>query len=114
MSTTTSKPWLILGDFNEIRKREERVGTRARVSQANIEEFNNCIENSSLNELQSIGEELTWNNMRKGDEMIASRIDRAFGNQGWLEEWPNAKSRLHRGRTSDHALLIVELRRIQT
>lgn len=114
LSLDTSKPWLILGDFNEVRNKKERIGTKARVSLANIDAFNSCIEDSSLNELQSIGEDLSWHNMCSGDEMIASKIDRAFVNYAWMEKWPNTKSRLHRDGTSDHALLIVELGRIQS
>lgn len=81
LSMDTSKPWLILGDFNELRRREERVGPKARVKLANLEAFNTCIEDFSLNELQSIGEEISWHNMRIGENMITSKLDRAFVNQ---------------------------------
>lgn len=71
LSIDTTKPWLILGDFIEIRRKEERIAAKARVCPANLEAFNNCIDESSLNELHSIGEEISWYNMRSGEEMIA-------------------------------------------
>lgn len=77
---------------NENRSREERVGPKARVTPKNLESFNKCIEASSLNDLQEIGEEISWHNMRTRENMIESKIDRAFVN---------------------HALLIVEIRKIK-
>lgn len=59
LSMDTSKPWLILGDFNEVRRREERVRPKAKVTPRNLELFNMCLEDSSLNELQAIGEEIS-------------------------------------------------------
>lgn len=54
LSININKPWLILGDFNEVRRREERIGPKARICLANLEAFNNYIEDSSLNELDPI------------------------------------------------------------
>lgn len=106
LSTTTFGPWVVVGDFNEVRNRGDRIGARARVSLANMED-------ASLYELQSLGESMSWHNMRKGEEMISSKIDRAFINDAWWEIWPDTKSRLNFGRISVHALLIIELRKIK-
>lgn len=51
--------------------------------------------------------------MRTRENMIASKIDRAFVNQTWIDKWSNTKYRLYRRGTSDHTLLIVEIRKIK-
>ena len=113
LSSRTTNPWIVLGDFNEIRYSEERIGPKARISPKNLELFNKCIEDSSLIELLTIGDGISWHNMRSGEEMIASKLDRGFANEKWLDRWPNTKYRLYKGGTSDHALLIIDIRKLK-
>lgn len=42
-------------------------------------------------------------------EHMGSRIDHAFGNSSWINEWPQVKPNLYLGVTSNHASLILKL-----
>ena len=52
-------PWLVLGDFNVIRREEDRLGGDLSWP-SYIDEFNDCCQASILDDLRSIERHLTW------------------------------------------------------
>ncbi|KAK1269437.1 hypothetical protein QJS04_geneDACA005015 [Acorus gramineus] len=58
-----STPWLVGGDFNEVRFSSEKVGGSS-VHSRRLRKFNTCISNSELRDLKAFGHTLLWNNQQ--------------------------------------------------
>ena len=71
---TLSEPWLLMGDFNNILRREERV-CGAAVSHYQINDFTECCDELGLSDLQFTGCHLTWTN-----GTVWSKLDRVMAN----------------------------------
>ncbi|XP_075100397.1 uncharacterized protein LOC107821039 [Nicotiana tabacum] len=78
----TKKSWVVIGDFNYVLNRDERVGSPITVSE--IKEFKECVGRCSLQELKSSGYFLTWNNKHGDNSRVYSRIDRVLVNGDWV------------------------------
>ena len=76
-------PWLALGDFNSVMGAHETTGILKRQS---CEEFRAGVTLCNLTDLDTQGPFYTWRGFRKG-KIIMSRLDRAFCNEGFLDQW---------------------------
>ena len=56
-----------------------------------------------INELQWKGNYYTWNNKQIGNAIISSRIDRAFGNDTWMDKWGHVTLEYGNPGVSDHS-----------
>uniref|UniRef100_A0A803P9I3 Reverse transcriptase domain-containing protein n=1 Tax=Cannabis sativa TaxID=3483 RepID=A0A803P9I3_CANSA len=81
--------WLVLGDFNEILYKEERIRVRARYKEAR--EFHECVEMCHWEDVKYIGNYFTWSNNQYGEDRIYSKIDKVLANQDWLESFHAAE-----------------------
>ncbi|XP_060959313.1 uncharacterized protein LOC133030549 [Cannabis sativa] len=86
----TKEEWVVLGDFNEILHKEERVGKKVKYKAAI--EFANCIEICHLEDLKASGNFYTWCNKRQDDERIYSKIDKVLVNEAWLDKLANSEA----------------------
>ncbi|XP_077253652.1 uncharacterized protein LOC143892704 [Tasmannia lanceolata] len=80
LATGIHRPWIALGDFNVIRFSDERWGGRDPI-QADIQDFNCCIDTLSLTDVRSIWHFLTWNNNSRMGNLKLRRLDRALVNE---------------------------------
>ncbi|XP_070018366.1 uncharacterized protein [Nicotiana sylvestris] len=80
------EPWAVMGDFNCILNREERIGSR--VTMAETRDFRQCIEACGLKDLRSSGAFIMWNNKQGGDSRVYNRIDKVLVNTEWIIELP--------------------------
>lgn len=55
-----------------------------------------------LTELEAVGDAFTWCN-GFGSNHTCSKIDRAYGNDKWMQRWSHIRSMLLFGNTSDQA-----------
>ena len=78
-------PWIIVGDFNAMLSPKDRLAG-VPVNENEIKDFSNCVKVMGLNEVQWKGSYYTWNNKQSGNARISSRIDRAFGNEDWMDK----------------------------
>lgn len=76
MASNIQEPWLILGDFNCIRKYEEELGGTSPIS-SKLVDFNNCIYNSGLLDVPHVGYAYNWFNQQT-NKHIRCLIDKAF------------------------------------
>jgi len=77
------KSWCILGDFNAIRKKEERRGVcYGRSDSREISSFNNFIEGLELLDIPCLGRKYTW---YRPNEKAKSRINRFLVSNEWLQ-----------------------------
>ncbi|XP_062114671.1 uncharacterized protein LOC133825786 [Humulus lupulus] len=100
-------PWVVLGDFNDILNRDERIGDRARHNLNN--EFINCVYGCQLEDVKYSGNFYTWSNKQQGSDKIYSKIDRVMANQAWMDKFTNAEAIFLNEGIFDHtpAVLIV-------
>ena len=107
MRTQLAKPWLCMGDFNEVLLSHEKIGGRP-WSQACMDKFREALEYCQLEDLGFEGYMFTWRNHNHvADEYIKERLDQAVANdlwRGWFIHY-----RVFNGdpRHSDHRPVIV-------
>jgi hypothetical protein len=78
--------WLVLGDFNLIRSREDR--NRAGGNVQDMLAFNIAISNLGLEELKLSGNWYTWSNMQ--DNPFLERLDWFFASISWMSNYPGS------------------------
>ncbi|XP_059310873.1 uncharacterized protein LOC132062291 [Lycium ferocissimum] len=96
-------PWLVMGDFNAILKGEDRLHGN-QVMDVETRDFDQCLLNTELTEMRSIGRYFTWTNSHD-----LSKIDRELVSAKWLTTWPQLVVTVMDPQFSDHALLCVDM-----
>ncbi|XP_074313417.1 uncharacterized protein LOC141648588 [Silene latifolia] len=95
------RPWVCVGDFNEIFFATEMKGGNRLQWQMN--NFRDAVDDCGLRDVDFDGYEFTYDNGQAEDDNRQSRLDRAMGNERWFEIFPRAKL-IHMDREwSDHA-----------
>lgn len=90
--------WLIVGDFNLIRKPEDRNKDGADVQEMFL--FNEAISTLELVEIPLLGRHFTWTN--KQAEPLLERLDWFFTSPNWTLSYPNTVAKSLAMETSDH------------
>ncbi|KAM6551594.1 hypothetical protein CsatB_001402 [Cannabis sativa] len=103
----TKESWIVMGDFNAITTKEERVGHRVKY-QAEME-FISSIQHCQLEDVKSTGSFYTWTNKQQGHDRIYSKIDRVLANQQWCDNYPSAEALFLNEGTFDHTPCISSL-----
>ncbi|KAF7810677.1 ribonuclease H [Senna tora] len=79
-----NKPWIAIGDFNQIRYHHNKISKSNRVDGAGV--FNQMIQICDFTDLNPTGTWCTWTNGR-GSEVWA-RLDRTLCSDDWLQSYP--------------------------
>ncbi|KAG7588439.1 Reverse transcriptase domain [Arabidopsis suecica] len=95
-----SKPWVAMGDFNQIMHPSENSTGGTRISKG-MYEFRQCALNAGLSDLSFRGSNYTWWNKREANP-IAKKLDRVMVNDNWLMEFPLAYATFGDPDVSDH------------
>ncbi|WJX27814.1 hypothetical protein P8452_16597 [Trifolium repens] len=100
--------WVCFGDLNDILDPQEKMGSNAR-SQTQYAHGREVVAESNLLDLGFEGYPFTWSNGRQDKENIQCRLDRALGNEGFVNRFSPIKvSHLPRFK-SDHAVILIHL-----
>ncbi|KAK6784430.1 hypothetical protein RDI58_017885 [Solanum bulbocastanum] len=99
-------PWLIGGDFNVIKNGSEKLEGLP-VTQQEVADFLQCINNYALTEIQFSGSVYTWWSGRIEEECIFKRLDRVFGNEKFHQEFTRSEVQHLIREGFDHASLHV-------
>ena len=104
----SDKPWLVLGDFNEIVALEENVGCEDR-SLRKMAGFREVLMDCTLTDLGFLGPEFTWSNNREDEALVRVRLDCGVASQEWRSLFPDTTVRHLTMVHSNHMGLMVEL-----
>jgi hypothetical protein len=97
--------WLVIGDFNLIRKPEDRNKPRGNMRE--MLDFNAAINRQGLEELRLNGARFTWTN--KQQSPLLERLDWFFALATWMTSFPGSMvSSLSRD-TSDHTPCLISI-----
>lgn len=96
--------WIVLGDFNAVRAKEERFNSD--FCQISSDDFNDFILANDLHELNMGGRRFTFLSSR-GDNM--SKLDRILLGSSFLGRWPNASVLALPREYSDHCPIVLNL-----
>ncbi|CAI9112467.1 OLC1v1012921C1 [Oldenlandia corymbosa var. corymbosa] len=97
-------PWMVGGDFNVIRSLEEYSGSSVQ-DHATMKDFNDYIEESSLTELLTLGEEFTWGGIRSTG-WVSKKLDWILFSMEWLSMFPKVSVENLNRTTSDHSPML--------
>ena len=101
-----SRAWCVLGDFNSIRRQEERKSMIFESDYSReIKGFNVFIEKSELMDIPLVGRKFTW---YKPNGMVKSRIDRVLVSKEWLDNWPHCQQSVLNITVSDHSVVVLK------
>jgi len=99
--------WVVCGDFNVVRREEERKGIRGCSSQKKeMDGFNKFIDNNALLDIPCVGKKYTW---YKANGTAKSKLDRFLVSEEWLQIWPASKQYSLPRTVSDHCALVLKL-----
>jgi len=102
LSTYIQGAWCLLGDFNAILSKQDRIGGNT-VSDYDIQELSNFMEECEVLEMPSSGAFFTWTN-----KTIWSSIDRVFINNLGHEEFDYTLAKYLPQELSDHTPILIQ------
>ncbi|XP_060195300.1 uncharacterized protein LOC132624555 [Lycium barbarum] len=105
LSVNRKESWIILGDFNAVLHRDDRLGGNP-VTLAEVTDFQNCIDNCGLEEMANSGKKYTWSD--KQAARIFSKIDRVLVNGEWVDQMPPINAHVLPEGISDHCPIVVQ------
>jgi exonuclease III len=97
--------WLVLGDFNFMRKPSDRNKPGGDVNEMLL--FNEAISNLGLVELPLKGRKFTWSNMQQ--EPLLERLDWFFTSSSWTLSYPSTLVFPLVKPTSDHVSCVIAI-----
>ncbi|KAH7845047.1 hypothetical protein Vadar_034581 [Vaccinium darrowii] len=103
-----SDPWLLMGDFNAVRRLNERSNPD-NFDYTTAASFNSCIADIEIDDLPAKGFWFSWSNRSGGMGLIKSRIDRAMVNHVWQDIFTESEAVFTAPGISDHCPLLVSI-----
>lgn len=97
--------WLVVGDFNLIRRPEDRNRDGADPNEMFM--FNEAISKLGVIELPLLGRQYTWTN--KQTPPLLERLDWFFTSNSWTEKFPNTSVKILVMEVSDHWPCVIEI-----
>ncbi|XP_070012294.1 uncharacterized protein [Nicotiana sylvestris] len=99
-------PWIIWGDFNSVLKIQDRLYGNP-VTSNKVQDFSDCMHLLNLNELPWKGDFYNWSNKQQGVDRVYSKIDRAIGNDDWMQTYRHMEVEYRLPFISDHAPMVL-------
>lgn len=106
MAMNTNIPWVMRGDFNVICNEGEKMGGRA-VTEAEVRDFNHCLNDCNLEDQGFKGSKCTWWNGRTDECCIFKRLNRILTNDLFHDVFPMLEVEHLVRSGSDHAPLAL-------
>ena len=94
------------GDFNVVRREDERKGIGRGTSQRKeMSGFNDFIDTNCLVDIPTVGKKFTW---FKPNGTAKSRLDRFLVSEEWIQIWPFYKQYVQQRTVSDHCAIVAK------
>ena len=106
LSTRRERPWLCCGDFNEIIRLDEKLGSATR-SHNQVQLFREVIDECGFMDLGFEGPKYTWSRHFENGNSIWERLDRCLATSSWFLKFPRSKVYHLRCDSSDHIPLLI-------
>lgn len=100
---------IIIGDFNAVWHSEDRLDGSI-VCDAETEDMEKFLLDTSLVEAKSTGPFYSWSNSGVGADRMLSRIDKAFVNSTWLLRYNDVVVQYLSPGVSDHSPLLFNMK----
>lgn len=97
--------WMIVGDFNLMRKQEDRNKEGGDLTEMFM--FNDAISALGLTEIVLQGRRFTWSNMQPNP--LLQKLDWVFTSNSWNLNYPNTTAKGLEMTPSDHSPCIVSI-----
>ena len=97
----------MLGDFNELLSRHDKLGGNP-LNPRRAQLFKECLDSYSMVDLGFHGPKYTWVNKRDVGQFIQERLDRGFANPLWSDLYPEAVIHDLACTHSDHCLVLLK------
>ncbi|KAL0427400.1 UNVERIFIED_CONTAM: hypothetical protein Slati_2914800 [Sesamum latifolium] len=104
----STRPWIYARDFNEILEQHEKRGNIPQ-AQGQMKGFRHCLADCDFLDHGCKGDTSTWCNRRETPNTVWARLDRACGNQGWLDLFPQTTITHEPVACSDHSVIWIGL-----
>ena len=101
------KPWVIVGDFNEVLLEGDKYGGRS-ISSSRSLLFKECLDYCSMVDMGFVGPRFTWTNKRNFSALVEERINRFFANPSWYALHPDTRVTHLTRCVSDHCLILLD------
>ncbi|GJV84096.1 zinc finger, CCHC-type containing protein [Tanacetum coccineum] len=101
-----NRPWCILGDFNVSFSADEK-STGTSYIDTELRDFQECVEDLELLDVNSTGLRFTWNQKPKGDDGILKKIDRIMANLEFYVSFVESSALFQPYRISYHSLVVL-------
>lgn len=86
ISIIRAAPWLVMGDFNEIRGNDEKQGGPLR-AESTFTDFRRMINTCEFHDVKSIGNRFVWYGKRYNHD-VRCCLDRVMANSEWITLFP--------------------------
>ncbi|KAJ8438642.1 hypothetical protein Cgig2_016388 [Carnegiea gigantea] len=102
ISSSIDRAWCLMGDFNTLRFKEDRIGGNE-VQDSDIRELATLLDACEIHDLKSSGAYYSWMN-----KTIWSRIDHVFLNDLWYDSFDYTHSSYLPNSLSDHTPILLQ------
>ncbi|QHN83565.1 uncharacterized protein DS421_20g705850 [Arachis hypogaea] len=100
-----NRPWMAVGDFNEIVAPDESTGAYFSSHRASL--LATTLDDCELFDLKVTGRRYTWYRAVQAGRDLAKRLDRAIVNEAWMTMFPEGYSEILSRLHSDHCPILV-------
>ncbi|GAB2209956.1 hypothetical protein Droror1_Dr00027185 [Drosera rotundifolia] len=100
------EPWLLMGDFNAFSYEDEKTGYTGKDVSPCLD-FLDCMNINGLADLRDTGCFFTWYNHQGEGSWIKAKLDRAVGNNAFMERFDRAEAFFPNVDISYHSPVVV-------
>ena len=112
LSTSSSLPWVCIGDFSDLLAANEKRGNMAQ-PKWKLVGFQSAIADCNLVDLSMDGYQYTWERARGTDKWVEERLDKAFASEEWFRRFNRAKVFSLKSSCSNHLPILLDFNPIQ-
>ncbi|GKF93460.1 RNA-directed DNA polymerase, eukaryota, reverse transcriptase zinc-binding domain protein, partial [Tanacetum coccineum] len=102
-----------MGDFNSALFIEDTYYGSSKMN-ISMRDFNECVGNVEITDVNSTGLHYTWNQKSKGNYGILKKMDRVMANLRFTSEFPGSYAVFQPYRISDHASAVLMIQKISS